>query len=176
MASPLVWIDLEMTGLDPETCSILEIAVVLTDDQLEILPGHYEAAIHHPRESIRMGPAVAEMHARSGLIERVVASKTSLAQAEEGALAFLSARCAPAESPLCGNSVHVDRRFIRRYMPRLDGFLHYRHIDVTTVKELARRWYPAIPAFPKTEQHTALSDIRESIGELRHYRQAIFKS
>jgi oligoribonuclease len=176
MADNLVWVDLEMTGLDAETCAILEIAVIVTDPQLNELPGHHHAVIHQDESTLaKMAPIAREMHSKSGLTERVRASKVPLAQAETEALAFISKYCAPGEAPLCGNSVHVDRRFLMAYMPKFIDYLHYRIIDVSSLKELVRRWYPDLPKFPKAETHTALADIRESIGELRYYRRHVFR-
>lgn len=177
MPDNLVWLDLEMTGLDPETCSIIEIAVLVTDPQLRELPGEFHAIIGHDRKVLdAMTPVVKEMHTKSGLIGRAAASKTTLAQAEEGALQFISKYCGPGESPLCGNSVHVDRRFLYEYMPRFNDYLHYRIVDVSTFKELIRRWYPMLPKMEKIEAHTAMSDIRESIAELKYYREKVFRS
>lgn len=177
MGENLVWVDLEMTGLDPKTCTIIEIAVLVTDPQLNELPGEYHAIIHHEREVLaNMAPAVRDMHAKSGLSDRAVESQTTLAEAEAGALAFISKHCGPGESPLCGNSVHVDRRFLHEYMPEFNGYLHYRIVDVSTLKELVRRWYPALPKMEKVEAHTAMSDIRESIAELKYYREKVFRA
>jgi len=177
MSDNLVWLDLEMTGLDPKTCSIVEIAVLVTDPQLNELPGEFHAIIRTDRKVLEaMAPAVKQMHAKSGLTERAAASKTTLAQAEEGALKFISKYCSAGESPLCGNSVHIDRRFLYEYMPRFNDFLHYRIVDVSTLKELVRRWYPALPKMDKAESHAAMADIRESIAELKYYREKVFRT
>lgn len=175
-APPLVWIDLEMSGLDPDTCEILEIATLVTDGQLELLAEGPDIVIHQPDPVLdRMDAWCTRQHGQSGLTAQVRASTTSLAEAEARTLEFLRAYCSPGKSPLCGNSIGHDRRFIVRYMPALAEFLHYRSIDVSSVKELARRWYPDLPTHPKGETHRALDDIRESIQELRHYRKHIFR-
>ena len=175
-APPLVWIDLEMSGLDPDTCEILEIATLVTDGQLELLAEGPDIVIHQPDPVLdRMDAWCTRQHGHSGLTAQVRASTTSLAEAEARTLEFLRAHCSPGKSPLCGNSIGHDRRFIVRYMPALAEFLHYRSVDVSSVKELARRWYPDLPTHPKGETHRALDDIRESIQELRHYRKHIFR-
>jgi oligoribonuclease len=179
MDLPLVWLDLEMTGLDPAHDVILEIAVVVTDGSLELLEEGPDLVIHQPEEALaRMGPTVTAMHAASGLDEAVRRSTATLEQAEQEVLAFVLRHIPePRSAPLAGNSIHADRAFLRRYMPSLEGHLHYRNLDVSTIKELARRWYPeakkAAPA--KSGDHRALADIRESINELRYYRKAIFR-
>ena len=174
----LVWMDLEMTGLDPDRDTILEIATLVTDNDLALIAEGPVLAIHQPADVLAaMDQWNQEHHAASGLIERVSASSTSLAAAEEATLAFVRRYCTDRVSPLCGNSVYQDRRFLARYMPRLEAYLHYRNIDVSTVKELARRWYPDGPQPPdKKHAHLALDDIRESIEELRFYRTQYFKS
>ncbi len=176
MADRLVWMDLEMTGLDAETCAIVEVATIVTDGDLTMVAEGPNLVVHQPEEVLaRMAPVVVEMHTKSGLIERIRASQVSLAQAEAETLAFVKQHCAPRSSPLCGNSIYKDRQFIERYMKELDGYLHYRNVDVSTVKELVRRWYEGrVPPFPKAEAHRALDDIRESIGELKHYRERVF--
>ncbi|MBL8969906.1 MAG: oligoribonuclease [Myxococcales bacterium] len=175
-APPLVWIDLEMSGLDPDTCEILEIATLVTDGQLELLAEGPDIVIHQPDPVLdRMDAWCTRQHGQSGLTAQVRASTPALAEAEARTLEFLRAHCSPGKSPLCGNSIGHDRRFIVRYMPALAEFLHYRSIDVSSVKELARRWYPDLPTHPKGETHRALDDIRESIQELRHYRKHIFR-
>jgi oligoribonuclease len=175
-APPLVWLDLEMTGLDPDGCRILEIAVLTTDSDLILLPGEYHAVIRQPPSALRgLSRTVRKMHASSGLLERVRSSSISQARAEKEALAFVKTKCGPGEGILAGNSVHVDRRFLLKHMPKLAGYLHYRILDVSSVKELVRRWYPSLPPFPKQKTHTAMTDIRESIGELRYYRERVFR-
>jgi oligoribonuclease len=179
MRQPLVWVDLEMTGLDPERDVILEIAVIVTDGQLAVLEEGPDLVLAQPEEALAgMRPVVAEMHAKSGLDAAVRTATTSLAQAEEQALAFVRRHVPePRSAPLAGNSIATDRAFLRRWMPALEAHLHYRNVDVSTVKELARRWYPeAKKAAPeKGGGHRALADIRESIDELRFYRGAIFR-
>ena len=171
--SPLVWIDLEMTGLDPERDVIIEIATLVTDSQLTLIAEGPELAIHQP-ESILAGMDEWNQthHKASGLLERVRASKVSMAEAQAQTLAFLTQHVEENTAPLCGNSVWQDRRFLSRYMPDLEAFLHYRLIDVSTLKELAARWHPQLlKGVQKKNAHTALSDIRESVEELRYYRE-----
>lgn len=180
MAGPdvLVWLDMEMTGLDPERERIIEIATILTDGQLEEIAVGPELVIHQPDEILdAMDDWNKSHHGASGLTERVRASTISEADAEAQTLAFLAEHIAAKERPvLAGNSIHQDRRFIRRYMPQLEKRLHYRMVDVSTIKELARRWFPQIIAKQKSkkETHRALDDIRESIDELRFYKQHLF--
>jgi oligoribonuclease len=169
----LIWIDLEMTGLDPGTDSILEIATVVTDKSLNILAEGPEFAIRHDIARLEaMDDWNRNQHRKSGLWQRVVGSATELATAEALTVDFL-ARWVPAgKSPMCGNSICQDRRFMVRLMPRLEKFFHYRNLDVSTLKELARRWAPELhKGFTKESTHTALSDVRDSIDELRYYRQ-----
>ncbi len=173
----LVWIDMEMSGLDPDRESILEIATLITDAALTVVAEGPVLAIHQPDALLEaMDDWNREHHGASGLIARVRASRVSLADAEEATLAFVRQYCTERSSPLCGNSIHQDRRFLARYMKRLDAFLHYRNIDVSTVKELVRRWYPDAPPPPeKKHAHLALDDIRESLEELRFYRATAFR-
>lgn len=172
----LVWVDLEMTGLDPEDCVIVEIATLVTDGALELVAEGPELVIHQPEEALaRMQPVVVEMHTRSGLIERIRASKISLAEAEQQTAEFVAAHVERGTAPLAGNSVWKDKQFLDRYMPAVTGQLHYRIIDVSTVKELARRWYPGTSAPKKKELHRAMDDIRESIEELKFYRANLFR-
>jgi oligoribonuclease len=168
----LIWIDLEMTGLDPQSDSILEIATIVTDADLEVVAEGPEFAIHHPLARLQaMDEWNRTQHAKSGLWQRVLDSTVDLAAAEAATLAFLAQHVPAGKSPICGNSICQDRRFLVRLMPRLEAYFHYRNLDVSTVKELARRWAPAIGAgFRKESKHTALSDIHDSIAELRHYR------
>jgi oligoribonuclease len=179
MDQPLVWIDLEMTGLDPAADVILEIACIVTDGSLEGSIEGPDIVIHAPDDKLEaMVPIVAEMHAASGLTTAVRESSVTVVDAEQRVLDFIIEHVAePNAAPLAGNSVHADRAFLRRHMPALDDYLHYRIVDVSTVKELARRWYPeAVERAPKKEGgHRALADIRESIDELRYYRTAIFR-
>jgi oligoribonuclease len=169
--------DMEMSGLDPDTNVILELATLITDNQLNIVAEGPTIAIHHPRALLdEMDAWNREHHAASGLTERVLASSIDQTAAEDETLAFVRHYCPERTSPLCGNSIHQDRRFLLRYMPRLDAYLHYRMIDVSTVKELVRRWYPDGPQPPeKRHAHLALDDIKESIEELRFYREHYFK-
>jgi oligoribonuclease len=175
-APPLVWVDLEMTGLDPEACRIVEIATVVTDSDLTVLAEGPSLVIRPPDEALaRMSDFVRALHQKSGLYERILASTTTIAEAEAATLAFLTQHCEKGTSLLCGNSVWKDRAFLEREMPAVVGLLHYRMIDVSTLKELVRRWYPARYLAPKKkEAHRALDDIRESIEELAHYRARVF--
>jgi oligoribonuclease len=174
----LVWIDLEMSGLDPTRERILEAAVIVTTSELEVVAEGPNLVIHQPDEVLeRMDEWNREHHGASGLTERVRSSALGEREAEERLLAFVREYCDERSCPLAGNSVHLDREFLKRYMPALTAFLHYRIVDVSTIKELARRWFPAAreAAPPKKSTHRALDDIRESIEELRYYRQAIFR-
>jgi oligoribonuclease len=177
VSTHLVWADLEMSGLDPDTNTILEIATIVTDNDLHVVAEGPVMAIHQPRSVLdAMDAWNREHHAASGLIARVEASGHSMGDAERATLAFVQRFCAERASPLCGNSIHQDRRFLARYMARLDAYLHYRNIDVSTVKELVRRWYPdGLQPPEKQHAHLALDDIRESIEELRFYRAHVFK-
>lgn len=168
----LVWIDLEMTGLDTGRDSILEIATVVTDAQLQVLADGPEYAVAHPLSRLEaMDEWNRDQHARSGLWRRVLEEGVAMAEAEAGTLAFLRQWVHAGASPMCGNSICQDRRFLHRCMPELERFFHYRNLDVSTVKELARRWAPEVLAgVRKASAHTALSDVRDSIAELRYYR------
>jgi oligoribonuclease len=177
MASPLVWIDMEMTGLDPESCTILEMASVVTTSELEVLGHGPEIVIHHGEAVLEaMTPWCKEHHGKSGLTEAVRRSTVSLTEAEQATLAFVREHTAPKESPLCGNSVDLDRRFIVRHMPALAQHLQPAIIDVTTIKELGTRWRPSLQPPLKRDTHRALTDILESIDELRYYRNELFRS
>ncbi len=169
----LIWIDLEMTGLDPMQDRIIEIATIVTNAQLEVIAEGPVIAIHQPDEVLnRMDEWCQTTHGNSGLIERVRASQVDERQAEQMTIEFLAKYVPKGKSPMCGNTICQDRRFLARYMPTLEAFFHYRHIDVSTIKELARRWSPDIVGgFEKKGAHLALDDIRESIDELRYYRQ-----
>lgn len=173
----LVWMDLEMTGLEPERDSILEIASIVTDSFLEtIAEGPVLAIAQPPGVLERMDPWCVEHHGASGLTQRVRESAVSMQEAEERTLEFIRRHCPERTAPLCGNSIHQDRRFLCRQMPRLNAYLHYRIIDVSSVKELAERWYPGeFNRFPKKKHHLALDDIRESIEELAEYRRLYFR-
>jgi oligoribonuclease len=173
----LVWIDLEMTGLNPDVDRILEMATIVTDGELNVLAEGPELVIHQSEAVLSgMDDWNRRTHGASGLVERVRASTVTEAEAERLTLDFLKPYIKERTSPLCGNSIHQDRRFISRYMTSLDAFLHYRLIDVSSLKELARRWYPPVfDAAPrKSDRHRALDDIRGSIAELQYYRQALF--
>lgn len=170
----LIWVDLEMTGLNPACERIIEIATIVTDDNLNLVAEGPVFAIHQSDALLAdMDEWNQTHHHQSGLVKRVKDSQVTESQAEEDTLTFLARHVAPGTSPLCGNSVHQDRRFLYRYMPRLEQFFHYRIIDVSTVKELMKRWAPvAYQQQPeKVSQHLALADIKDSIEELRYYRQ-----
>lgn len=173
----LIWIDLEMTGLDPDKDLIIEIATVVTDQNLNILAQGPTLAVHQSDEALAaMDEWNQTHHGQSGLIARVKASTVTDAQAEQETIAFLKQWVPAGESPMCGNSIGQDRRFLCRYMPELEKFFHYRNIDVTTLKELAARWAPEVrKGFKKSANHIALDDIHESIGELQYYREHFLK-
>lgn len=168
----LVWMDLEMTGLDPELDRIIEMAVIVTDAELNVVAEGPVIAVHQPERVLGlMDDWNQKTHGESGLIERVRQSTVSEIEAEQQMLDFLATHVAPGSSPLCGNSIGQDRRFLVRYMKALEDFFHYRNLDVSTLKELARRWNPAVAkSFNKKGSHQALDDVRESIEELKHYR------
>jgi oligoribonuclease len=172
----LIWIDLEMTGLKPDTDMIIEIATVVTDKDLNVIAEGPNLAIHQPDATLAgMDDWNQKQHRTSGLLARVKASTITTAVAEQRTLAFLSSLVTAGTSPMCGNSICQDRRFLARQMPTLERFFHYRNLDVSTLKELARRWAPSIQdGFVKTGAHLALADIQESIRELRHYRATLF--
>jgi oligoribonuclease len=172
-ADNLVWIDLEMTGLLPDSDRIIELAVVVTDAQVSVrmegpvIAVHQSDAVLDAMDSWNKGT-----HGRSGLTERVRTSTINEAVAEARLIAWLAQYVPPGKSPMCGNSICQDRRFLARHMPALEAFFHYRNLDVSTLKELARRWKPAVlEGFKKAQSHTALADVHESIDELLHYRQ-----
>jgi len=169
----LAWIDLEMTGLSPETDRILEVAVVVTDRDLNVLAEGPVLAVHQSEAVLAgMDEWNQRTHGASGLIARVRASRDDEAAAEAATVAFLAEWVAPGASPMCGNSICQDRRFLARYMPVLERHFHYRNLDVSTLKELARRWAPEVLAgVSKSTSHMALADVHDSIAELRHYRQ-----
>jgi oligoribonuclease len=170
--------DLEMTGLEPQRHVIVEIATIITDDQLNIVAEGPDLVVHaSPEQLAEMGDFVTEMHTKSGLLRAIEQSTTTAGEAEAATLAFLKAYIDEENSvPLCGNSIGTDRRFLQEFMPRLEAFFHYRNVDVSTIKELARRWNPEVlAALPEKEtSHRALDDIRESIAELVHYRETLF--
>jgi len=171
----LIWIDLEMTGLDTDNDSIIEIATVVTDSQLNVLAEGPEIAIAHPLATLEaMDDWNRNQHTKSGLWQRIIDSAVTLADAEARTLAFLKEWVPGNTSPMCGNSICQDRRFLHRLMPSLERHFHYRNLDVSTLKELARRWAPQVLAgVTKESAHTALSDVRDSIDELRHYRTSM---
>ena len=170
--------DLEMTGLDPDTDVVVELATLITADDLAIVAEGPDLVVHQPPEVLdRMGDFVRAMHTKSGLLEAIGTSTTTLAEASEATMAFLREHIDEARTvPLCGNSIGTDRRFLLRWLPEIEEFLHYRSIDVSTIKELARRWTPEVfkSAPDKAGGHRAMDDIRESVAELRHYRAALF--
>jgi oligoribonuclease len=171
----LVWVDLEMTGLDPSTCVIVEIATLVTDGQLHVVAEGPNLVIHQPESVLAgMAPEVQAMHAKSGLTDRIRASTTTREEAARATLEFLQAHVTSKSAPLCGNSVWKDKQFLEREMPEIVAHLHYRLVDVSTVKELARRWYGGVALPKKQERHRALDDIRESIAELALYRERLF--
>jgi oligoribonuclease len=174
----LVWVDLEMTGLDPALDHIIEIATIVTDSNLNLVAEGPVIAVHRPDEVLeRMDEWNRTTHGASGLIDRVRASRCGASEAEARTLEFLARHASPGASPMCGNSICQDRRFLAREMPALERFFHYRNLDVSTLKELARRWAPEVLAgVQKSSTHSALDDVRESIAELMHYRRAFLRS
>lgn len=181
MAEPaprMIWVDLEMTGLDPETCAIVEIATIITEADLTVIAEGPSLVIHPSEAALStMSAFVRDLHARSGLLDRIHSSSISIADAEAQTTAFLGLHCQKGTALLCGNSVWKDRAFLERYMPAVIEFLHYRMVDVSTIKELVRRWYPASFHPPKKKEvHRAQDDIRESIEELKWYKARVFVS
>ena len=176
-AQNLIWIDMEMTGLDPEVDRILEIATIITDNELEVIAEGPVLAVRQPEFLLaNMSAWCQEHHTQSGLLARVRSEGVTDAEAEQATLDFISKYVPAGKSPLCGNSVGQDRRFMYKYMPKLQEYFHYRTLDVSSLKILAQRWYAdTIPPFQKKEAHLALDDIRESIAELRYYRQFMLK-
>ncbi|WP_370580511.1 oligoribonuclease [Snodgrassella alvi] len=172
-AKNLAWLDMEMTGLNPDTDRIIEVAMIITDSDLNILAQSEVLVIHQPDNIIdHMDKWNTTTHTRTGLVDKVKASTLTEAEAEEKLLAFISEWIPEKASPMCGNSIHQDRRFMVRYMPRLEAYFHYRNLDVSTLKELARRWNPAIvKGISKKGAHQALDDIKESIEEMAYYRE-----
>ena len=173
----LIWIDLEMTGLEPEQDVILEIATIVTDNNLDVVAEGPVFAIAQPENRLdTMNEWSREHHAASGLLDRVRANGVSEREAEAATIKFLRGLVEKRTSPLCGNTIWQDRRFLVRYMPDLEGYFHYRNIDVSSIKELVRRWRPDLTAgFTKQNEHTALADIRESIAELAYYREHLLR-
>jgi oligoribonuclease len=177
LGAVLAWMDLEMTGLDPARHVIVEIATLITDDDLAIVAEGPDLVVHATDEQLgEMDDVVVQMHTRSGLLPAIKASTTTLEEAGAATLEFLKAHCGPRQVPLCGNSIGTDRRFLATHLPAVEDFLHYRSIDVSTIKELAKRWRPEVAssAPKKVAGHRALDDIRESVAELVHYRTALF--
>jgi oligoribonuclease len=176
MENRLVWVDLEMTGLDAGRHTIVEIASIVTDGELNVVAEGPNLVVFQPEEALsRMDAFVTNLHTKNGLLEKIRASTTSLEEAEAVTLDFVKQHCRERTSPLCGNSIHMDRQFLVRHMPSFEGYLHYRNIDVSTLKELVRRWYgERVPPYSKGDKHRALDDIRESIAELRYYRERVF--
>lgn len=174
----LVWIDMEMTGLDPKTEGIIEIASIITDKDLNIVAEGPHLVIHQsPKLLGAMDSWNMKQHKKSGLLEEVKKSEISVDQAEKITLDFIKMYCVAKQSPLCGNSIHHDRRFLEKYMPKIHDFLHYRHVDVSTLKALIRYWYSDQETeYKKKGTHRALEDIRESIEELQFFRKKYFKS
>jgi oligoribonuclease len=175
----LVWMDLEMTGLDPERHVVVEVATLVTDDDLRIVAEGPDIVVGASEEQLaEMDDVVRKMHTESGLLDAIAASTTTIEQASELTLAFIRTYVPePRRVPLCGNSIGVDRRFLRHYLPAVEDYLHYRSIDVSTVKELSKRWYPSLygRAPKKAGAHRALGDIRESVAELAYYRDNFFR-
>jgi oligoribonuclease len=174
----LVWMDLEMTGLDPARHVIVEIATLVTDDDLNIIAEGPDLVVHHDEAALaEMDPVVVEMHTRSGLLELIRASTMTLADAGAQTLEFIKAHVSePRRVPLCGNSIGMDRRFLAAYLPEIEEYLHYRSVDVSTVKELVKRWYPVLNSSRprKAGAHRALDDVMESVAEMKFYREHVF--
>lgn len=176
ITQPLVWIDCEMTGLDPEVDRIIEIATIITDSELNILAVGPEIAISRPKALLDgMNEWNTKHHNQSGLVERVLASDIDIEEADRLTYAFIAEYTDSRVAPLCGNSIWQDRRFIDVEMPLTSKHLHYRNLDVSSFKEVVRRWYPDLPPYKKENNHRALDDIRESIEELKYYRTNVFK-
>lgn len=174
---PLIWIDCEMTGLDTRIDHIIEIATLVTDSELNIVAEGPEIAIHRPKEMLdAMNDWNTKHHTQSGLVDRVLASDIDVAKADQLTRDFIAQYAQEHAAPLCGNSVWQDRRFIDMEMPLTSRYLHYRNVDVSSFKEMVRRWYPNLEPYKKANHHRALDDIRESIEELKYYRAHIFKA
>lgn len=173
----LVWLDMEMTGLDPVACVPIEVAVIITDGNLaEIEGASYEAVVNQPESAFEgMAPIVVEMHTKNGLLDKVRASTQSMAQVDEALATLIGQHCVAGKAMLAGNTIGQDRRFIRRYFPKTEAQLHYRQVDVSSIKEMVRRWYGSDAPFAKDSAHTAMADIRCSIEELAYYRKNNFR-
>ena len=172
----LAWMDLEMTGLDPHENKIIEIATLITDSELNLIAEGPNIAIHQPEEELaKMDEWNLTHHTENGLLDRVRNEGIPMSEAEAMTIEFLREHCVEGISPLCGNTIGQDRRFLRRYMPELHDFFHYRSVDVTSIKQLVDRWYPDLPRATKPAGHRALDDIRGSIAELEHYREHVFR-
>lgn len=173
----LVWLDMEMTGLDPKQNVILEVAVVITDSELNVLDQSLSYAIKQPEDELaKMDKWNTRTHTKSGLLDRIKTDGVELEVAEKALLNLIKKYVYKSKSPLCGNTIYQDRKFIIRYMPELEKYLHYRNIDVSSIKELARRWYPGVlDGFKKHNKHQALADVHESIEELKYYRGHIMR-
>lgn len=177
MHATLAWMDLEMTGLDPDKDTILEIATILTDNELNVVAEGPCLTIRHSEAQLAaMDPWCVDQHGKSGLAEKARKSTITLDEAEKLTYEFVKAHLPERKAPLCGNTIWQDRRFLAKHMPRLHEYFHYRSIDVSTIKELVQRWYPASQfIYPKAKRHMALDDIKESIQEMAYYRKTIFK-
>jgi len=177
LSDRLVWLDMEMTGLDPVRCVPIEVAVIITDGELNEIEGaSYEAVIHQPESAFEgMAPIVVEMHTDNGLLDRVRNSKTSVSEADAAIAALVTSHCEAGKALLAGNTIGQDRMFIRRYFPATESTLHYRQVDVSSFKEMVRRWYGGQALFAKNSSHTAMADIRTSIAELAYYRKNHFR-
>lgn len=173
----LVWLDMEMTGLDPVSCVPIEVAIIVTDSELvEVEGASYEAVIHQPESAFEgMPPVVVDMHTKNGLLDRVRASKHSLAEVDIAMAEVIAEHCEEGKALLAGNTIQQDRLFIRRYFPETENTLHYRQVDVSAFKEMVRRWYGPESVFAKDSNHTAMEDIRSSIEELKYYRKNFFR-
>ncbi len=177
MDKNLVWMDLEFSGLEPETDVILEIATIITDENLEVIAEGPNLAIYQSETILsNLDDWNQKHHTQTGLLDRVRASSESHESAETKTLEFIKKYCNERKSPLCGNSIHQDRRYLYKYMPILSEYLHYRNIDVSSFKEIAQRWYPSLPSYKKSGGHRALADIKESIEEMKYFRSSILKA
>lgn len=177
LSDRLVWLDMEMTGLDPLCCVPIEVAVIITDGELREIPGaSYEAVIHQPESAFEgMAQVVVDMHTDNGLLDRVRASSKSVTDVDTDLAALITAHCDAGKALLAGNTIGQDRMFIRRYFPAIEATLHYRQVDVSSFKEMIRRWYGGQALFAKDSAHTAMADIRTSIAELAYYRKNHFR-